>query len=140
MDIGLNDQPQNVQKTGAEFDMGEVEAIMDKRAVHSEILRHWREKASDRSTVVFCSTIQHAQHLAGAFREEGITAEAVHSEMSDDDNATILRRFDQGKIQVLLNVMKLTEGWDCQGGGCVWPLYNLDAADEPHHGDHEGVA
>ena len=119
MDIGLNDQLQNVQKTGAEFDMGEVEAIMDKRAVHSEILRHWREKAADRSTVVFCSTIQHAQHLAGAFREEGITAEAVHSEMSDDDNATILRRFDQGKIKVLLNVMKLTEGWDCQRVGCV---------------------
>ena len=119
MDIGLNDQLQNVQKTGAEFDMGEVEAIMDKRAVHSEILRHWREKASDRSTVVFCSTIQHAQHLAEAFREEGISAEAVHSEMSDDDNATVLRRFDQGKIKVLLNVMKLTEGWDCQRVGCV---------------------
>jgi len=119
MDIGLNDQLQNVQKTGAEFDMGEVEAIMDKRAVHSEILRHWREKAADRSTVVFCSTIQHAQHLAGAFRDDGISAEAVHSEMSDDDNATILRRFDQGKIKVLLNVMKLTEGWDCQRVGCV---------------------
>jgi DNA repair protein RadD len=119
MDIGLNDQLQSVQKTGAEFDMGEVEAIMDKRAVHSEILRHWREKASDRSTVVFCSTIQHAQHLAEAFREEGISAEAVHSEMSDDDNATVLRRFDQGRIKVLLNVMKLTEGWDCQRVGCV---------------------
>jgi DNA repair protein RadD len=119
MDIGLNDQLQSVSKTGAEFDMGQVEAIMDKRAVHSEIIRHWKEKAQDRATVVFCSTIEHAQHLAEAFREEGVTAEAVHSEMSDDDNATILRRFDQGRIKVLLNVMKLTEGWDCQRVGCV---------------------
>ncbi len=119
MDIGLNDQLQSVSKTGAEFDMGQVEAIMDKRAVHSEIIRHWKEKAQDRATVVFCSTIEHAQHLAEAFREEGVTAEAVHSEMSDDDNTTILRRFDQGRIKVLLNVMKLTEGWDCQRVGCV---------------------
>ena len=119
MDIGLNDQLQSVSKTGAEFDMGQVEAIMDKRAVHSEIIRHWKEKAQDRATVVFCSTIEHAQHLAEAFREEGVSAEAVHSEMSDDDNATILRRFDQGRIKVLLNVMKLTEGWDCQRVGCV---------------------
>ncbi len=119
MDIGLNDQLQSVSKTGAEFDMGQVEAIMDKRAVHSEIIRHWKEKAQDRATVVFCSTIEHAQHLAEAFREEGVSAEAVHSEMSDDDNTTILRRFDQGRIKVLLNVMKLTEGWDCQRVGCV---------------------
>ncbi len=119
MDIGLNDQLQSVSKTGAEFDMGQVEAIMDKRAVHSEIIRHWKEKGQDRATVVFCSTIEHAQHLAEAFREEGVSAEAVHSEMSDDDNTTILRRFDQGRIKVLLNVMKLTEGWDCQRVGCV---------------------
>jgi len=119
MDIGLGDQLSKVETIGNEYNMSQVEAIMDKRAVNAEIVRHWKEKASDRSTVAFCSTIAHAEHLRDAFREQKVSAEVVHSELTDTENQSILKRFDVGKIQVLLNVAKLTEGWDCQRVGCV---------------------
>lgn len=119
MDIGLGDQLSKVETIGNEYNMAQVEAIMDKRAVNAEIVRHWKEKASDRSTVAFCSTIAHAEHLRDAFQEQKVSAEVVHSEITDAENYSILKRFDAGKIQVLLNVAKLTEGWDCQRVGCV---------------------
>ena len=44
---------------------------MDRAPVTDEVIRHWREKASDRPTVVFCSTVAHAENVAEAFNARG---------------------------------------------------------------------
>ena len=35
--------------------------IMNRAPVTDEVIRHWQEKAGDRQTVVFCSTVAHAE-------------------------------------------------------------------------------
>jgi superfamily II DNA or RNA helicase len=40
---------------------------MNKAPVTSAVVTHWREKAGDRQTVVFCSTVDHARNVAAAF-------------------------------------------------------------------------
>lgn len=101
------------------FDQAAVEAILNTVAVNDEVVRHWREKAGGRRTIVFASTVQHAQDVAAAFLAAGVRAACVHGAMPDAERRAILARFERGQIQVLTNVMVLTEGFDSQPVACV---------------------
>ena len=65
IDVGVQEQLSKVRRTADDFDMAEVDAIMNRSPVTDAVIRHWREKAGDRQTVVFCSTVDHASNVAG---------------------------------------------------------------------------
>lgn len=117
VDLGVRGELSGVKKSMADFDMDAVAKIMDKSPLNTEIVRHWKEKAGDRRTVVFTSTTAHAAHVVEAFVAAGVTAEAIGE--TTPNRSEILARFEKGALQVVVNVMVLTEGWDCQPVGCV---------------------
>ena len=119
IDLGIQEDLKRVRRLASEFDMSEVEGIMDRRPITDEILRHWREKAGDRRSVAFCSTVAHASHVTEAFRAAGVRAELVTAETPDAERAAIFSRLDTGETQVLVNVAVATEGWDCPPVSCV---------------------
>ncbi|MHA1540055.1 MAG: DEAD/DEAH box helicase family protein [Alphaproteobacteria bacterium] len=109
----------SVKKTVFDYDMGAVEKIMNKDLINDEVIRHWREKAQGRKTVVFCSTVVHAQTVYAAFQSEGIKAAIVHGELSRSERAANLSAYENGDADVIVNVAVLTEGWDYQPTSCV---------------------
>ena len=119
IDCGLKEQLSKVRKTASDFDMTEVEAIMDKEVVTSKVIDEWKRISGDRRTVMFCSTIAHAQHVLDALDKTGVKCGMIDGEMPDGLRRSVLNQFDRGEIQVLLNVAVLTEGWDCQPVSCV---------------------
>jgi DNA repair protein RadD len=119
IDIGVQAQLSNVKKLAADFDMSAVEKIMDKDVLNDRIVEEWRKVAGQRQTVVFCSTVAHAEHVRAAFVGAGITAALIDGNMPDQDRAEVLRAYDQARIQVIVNVAVLTEGWDHQPTSCV---------------------
>jgi DNA repair protein RadD len=119
IDLGVRGELAQVKMTGGEFDMDEVAAIMDKKPITEAIIAHWREKTSDRKTVIFCSTVAHARHVAESFVAAGIKAAVVHGEMADGERKSTLDGLARGDIQVVCNVAVLTEGWDCPPVSCV---------------------
>jgi superfamily II DNA or RNA helicase len=119
IDCGLREQLAGVRRTVADFDMAAVEAIMDKDAVTSKVIAEWKAKAGDRKTVVFCSTVEHAQHVTQAFFDAGVKADIVHGGLSDTARRKTLHDFEKDRFQVIVNVAVLTEGWDCQTVSCV---------------------
>lgn len=119
IDIGTQDSLRNVRKTAQDFDMDEVAKIMDHTVLNDRIVKEWTKVAANRLTVVFCSTVAHALHVRDAFRADGIVAAVVHGDMPDGERRDILKAFDRGEIQVLVNVAVLTEGWDCQPASCI---------------------
>jgi superfamily II DNA or RNA helicase len=44
VDVGVRDELNNVRKTVTDFDMSEVEAIMNKRAINERIVEEWLHK------------------------------------------------------------------------------------------------
>lgn len=122
IDLGVRQALEGVRRTAADFDMLEVERIMDKRPLNDEIVKHWREKAGDRLTVAFASTVAHAQHVCETFNQAGVPSAVVHGDMADSDRSGVLRRFERGEYRVLVNVAVLTEGWDCPPTACVMLL------------------
>ena len=119
IDVGVRAQLQKVRKTALDFDMTEVAGIMDRAPVTDEVIRHWREQAAGRPTIVFCSTVAHAAYVAEAFNEAGITAGLIHGELSADERRNILAAYASGEIAVLVNVAVLTEGFDHPPTACV---------------------
>ena len=119
VDIGVQSELAGVRKTMSDFDMSAVEAIMDKEVINDRVIAEWRERAGDRQTVVFCSTVAHAMHVTQAFNDAGYRAVCVEGTMSKTDRRAAIAAYDRGDYQVIVNVAVLTEGWDNQPTSCV---------------------
>ena len=119
IDVGTQEALSHVKRTVDDFNMAEVDQIMNKAPVTEAVIKHWQEKASDRKSVVFCSTVDHARNVTEAFKAADVEAVMVHGELSGDERKASLNRFENGSAQVVINVAVLTEGWDYQPTGCV---------------------
>ena len=119
IDVGVQEALRKVRRVASDFDMNAVAEIMDKSPVTDAVISHWKEKAGGRQTVVFCSTVEHAQNVADAFATSGVTAALVHGEMKEADRRATLAAYNRGEIQVITNVAVLTEGWDHPPTSCV---------------------
>ena len=119
IDVGAQEALKSVRRTVDDFDMKAVDAIMNTAPITEAVIRHWKEKAGERQTVVFCACVDHARNVAEAFSEAGIRTGLVHGELSRAERRAVLDAYDKGDIQVIVNVAVLTEGWDHQPTGCI---------------------
>lgn len=78
------------------------------RARH--VLRHWREKAQQR-TLAFCVSTAHADFMAERFKREGIRAAAVYRG-SALERSEALELLERGDLQVVFSVDLFNEGVD----------------------------
>lgn len=107
------------KKSTGDYSESEMADIFDQPIIIDEVIKHWIEKAGDRKTVIFCSTIAHAKHVAIAFMSVGIRASVITSELTKEEREFVLHQLTCGEIQVLVNVAILTEGWDFPPISCV---------------------
>lgn len=115
---GLADEIKNIRKTsGGDYDLSEVETLMDTKPVNEAVFREWKNIAGDRKTIVFASTIKHAQDVCYLFQSNGIKADCVFGDTPN--RAEILKRFEFGDLQVICNVAVLTEGYDAPPTSCI---------------------
>jgi DNA repair protein RadD len=112
IDVGVQDQLCKVRRAADDFDMSEVDRVMNRAPINEAVGKHWREKAGDRQTVVFCSTIDHAANVCAAFNSAGVSAVMVTGEMAEAERRAVLAAYASGEAQVIVNVAVLTEGWD----------------------------
>jgi DNA repair protein RadD len=127
LDVGVTDDLMQVRKLASDFDMGQVAKIMDREVVTDQIVKLWANGDAARNlpacrtrpTIVFCSTVAHAHHVAASFREFGHSAAVIHGSMSSHDRALVLNDFKRGRVSVLVNVAVLTEGFDYPPTSCV---------------------
>jgi len=104
----------------------------------------YRLHASGRRNVVFAASVENACTFAAQFKMEGIDARIVHGDLASDVRARNLDDFASGRVRVLINVMVLTEGWDCPAvdvvtiarkiGSCSMWLQTCGRGLRPHAG------
>ena len=119
IDLGVQNALMNVKKTISDFDMGEVEQIMNSEALNDKIVEHWKDKTGGRKTIVFCSTIAHSIAVCKTFRKFGVLAQHLDGETPDAERSEILRDLAHGKTEVVCNVAVLTEGTDIPPVSCI---------------------
>lgn len=118
-------------KTTGDYMDEDLGKVLDTDPARAEVIKAWLEHAGPgtehagpkgRSTVVFCPTVDSAEHLSSAFNEAGIVADWICSDTkkcTDDRRKQVLADFDRGEITVIVNVGILTEGWDSPRVSCV---------------------
>lgn len=104
-----------------EGDQTAVAKILDTPEYNRAVVAQWKARAGGVPTVAFCSTVDHAKHVAEAFMEQGIEARAIDYNDKKARRAAIAD-FKAGKVKVLTNCLLLTEGFDYQPTGCVMIL------------------
>jgi len=119
VNVGAQSELSAIKNLSAFGDQTDVAKILNTTNINQEVVRHWKEKAGDRKTIVFCATVQHALDVAEAFKIAGVESGTVTGDMADGERKAVLQRFDRGKLQVLVNVAVLTEGYDSQPTSCV---------------------
>ena len=119
IDVGVQSDLGKVRKTADDFDMTEVARVMNRTPVTEAVIQHWREKAGDRQTVVFCADVAHATAVAQAFRQADVPTVLVTGDMPDAERRAALADFADGRARVVVNVAVLTEGWDHPPTSCV---------------------
>ena len=110
-----------VRTTAGDFNEGDLEAVMIGHDVPAQVARATTEVAGERKTLVFATTIGHAEALAAAF--ELVTAPERVLVLSGTSTIEArhdgLQRFADGDVQFLINCMLFTEGIDLPAIACV---------------------
>jgi hypothetical protein len=107
----------HVKRSGGDFQVGALSAVMDTPHVRALTLRAWEGKAKGRKTLVFCASVRHAHRLAADFASQGYRAEVLDGRTRNREE--ILDRFRRGDIDLLLNYGVLTEGFDDPSIQCI---------------------
>jgi superfamily II DNA or RNA helicase len=107
----------NVKTTAGDYQQDELEQSVDTPERNYAIVNAWRKDCENRQTVAFCVLINHAKHLAEAYRAMGVNAEAIWG--VDPERALKLEKHKRKEITVLCNAQLLTEGYDDWRVSCI---------------------
>jgi len=109
----------DLRHKGGDFEAKSLELVMDKAALIGDIYVHWKKHAADRKTVIFASSRRHASHILETFTAGGEAIAYVDGETDEAVRDSHLRDLAEGRLQLIVNVGILTEGWDCPAVSCV---------------------
>lgn len=106
----------SVGTRGGEFIAGQLEAAVDLADVNRAAVDEIVTLGEDRgSWLIFCSGVQHAEHIRDEIRFRGISCEAVLGETTSTARDRILTDFKAGRLRALTNANVLTTGFDAPG-------------------------
>lgn len=115
----------SVHTAMGDFNQKELNEVVNDISRTDLAIAEWMKRASDRSTVVFCASIEHAIETAARWEyQTGVKAEAVHAgnkdyPMPQEERRAIIDRFKNGQTQILVNRDIATEGFDHKPISCV---------------------
>jgi len=118
--IATNVSLDKVRTTAGELNQKDLADEINTLARNQKIVESYRKYADGRQTIAFCVDISHAIDLAEAFRMNGYNCMAVSSdEERTPHRSENIKKFKEGKIQILTNVAVLVAGFDHPDTGCA---------------------
>jgi superfamily II DNA or RNA helicase len=96
-----------------------AERVNKPELVGDVVLNYLKHNPERRRTVVFAVNVGHATSICNAFCDAGIIAAVVHGGTPSDERRGILAKLERGEIDVVVNCMVLTEGWDQPSVSCL---------------------
>jgi len=91
------------------LDLEETIMIPDRNNL---IVNTYLEYVNGKSTVIFCTSVKHADTIASLLKEKGVKSESVSGSTKPQVRKQILKDYAGKKIQVLCACDLLNEGWD----------------------------
>jgi superfamily II DNA or RNA helicase len=110
-----------------EYEDKELEKLLDQRAVTGCAIQHYKNICDGVPAVAFCTSVDHAIHVAMEFNRAGISAREIHGKQSKIERKRILADFKAGAIKVLTSCELISEGFDLPSVGAAILLRPTDS-------------
>ena len=110
--VKTNINLQDVRLQGFKYNSLDLETKIMIPGRNQLIVDTYLEYVKDKPAVMFCTSVKHANLLAGMLKEAGINAESISGSTKPNIRKKILSAYDAGEIQVLCACDLLNEGWD----------------------------
>ena len=111
----------SLQKRGADGDyqQKELNEVMDVKPSLERLCLTVKQYVPGKKGIVYAISIQHAEHIAAFYRENGIKAVAISSKTPLAERKLLIEKFKEShtdltdEIQILVSVDLFSEGFDC---------------------------
>lgn len=105
-----------VKKQGGDFIASHLQAAVDTSINNLNVVQEMIARGQDRkSWLVFCSGIEHAQHISQLLNEYGIQAECLTGKTPTAQRDSIVSRFKSNNLRCMVGVGVFTTGFDHSG-------------------------
>lgn len=98
--------------SGGDYRRDEAEEKVDKPTITGDAVDHYRRLCNGAPAIAFCVSIQHAEHVAEAFRAAGFRAASIDGTLNDRDRRERIRDLGTGRLHVLTSCEIISEGTD----------------------------
>ena len=106
----------NIKTTAGDLNQGELAEVMEEERNLQAVAQPSVEICWDKRAIVFAATVKQAERLAEIInRYKPDTASWICGKTDKDDRRRILKDFKDGRLQFVVNVGVLTEGFDDSG-------------------------
>ena len=104
-----------IKSFAGDFNQGELATVMEQEKNLHAVVTPAIELIGKKKTLVFASSVAHAERMCEIFNRHGVVAAIVHGGTPKDERRRIFGAYAAGKIQVLCNCGVAVEGFDCPG-------------------------
>lgn len=112
----------NITVRAGDYSVVELDALMRDRVIYGNVIENYKKYANGLKTIVYCTSIKHAQEVASVFVENGFSAASIDSTVENSSRSQIMKDFRSGKITVLCNCGIISEGISIPDCTCVMLL------------------
>ena len=105
--------------TRGDYAVGQAGQMLEDAGAPQAIVKAWCESARGRRTLVFTPTVSTAVAVADEFTAAGVSAAWVSGELDLAERRSRLAAYSRGDVDVMVNCMVLTEGYDEPRTDCI---------------------
>jgi len=93
----------------------EAADAMDRPTVTGDAVGHYQRLAASQPAIAFCCNTKHAASVAAQFQAAGINAATLLGTNKPEERDHLVANLASGRLQVLVTVDVVSEGFDCPG-------------------------
>ena len=99
-----------------DYNTAEMQGVLDCRPSIERLYQSIDEYVKGKKGIVYAINIEHAEHIAEYYREQGLAAVAISSKTPKEERKKLIEKFKHSEnegVQILVNVDLFGEGFDC---------------------------
>jgi superfamily II DNA or RNA helicase len=108
-----------VKMIGGDYDEGALARVMMGDGIMAGLVASKQKHAPGEKTICFAVNIEHSKAIVAKYNEAGIKALHVDGSFTIEDRNRAFKAFEQGDVEVLVNVGIATYGYDNPSITCV---------------------
>ncbi|NEO83535.1 MAG: DEAD/DEAH box helicase [Spirulina sp. SIO3F2] len=101
-----------IRTVAGDFNEADLKNACDTPVLVQRIVEEWQRLTAGKRSIAFCVGVEHAYHVAAAFRDAGVPADTVTGETPLEERHRLYSALGKGEILMLTSVNVISIGFD----------------------------